>query len=494
MNLGTMVHEAAARYPRKIAVVCGERRLTYEELDRESLGLARRLLAEGLKPGDRVGVHWGNSVETVKLLLACFHAGLVALPVNLRLKAAEVAYIMRHSGAAMWFSQPELAAVAQAARAETPGALEVRSELPAGIDAGELPVFDATQIGAVMYTSGTTARPKGVTHTHESLVATGKLMQGLGLDGDQTVLVMVTLMHASGMNCLLVPALTQGCTLVLMPAFDAASVLDTIERERCTYVIGLPAMLQFVVEEQAKQPRDLSSARVGLGGGDTVPLKLKERFAGLFGIPLGEVYGMTESVPATCNLGDAARPGSVGQPVDGVRMRVLDLAGNELPDGETGEVAIHSPANFVGYWNDEHNTAATLVDGWVLTGDLGRRDADGYYWFDGRKKEIIVRCGSNISPQEVEEALYQHPAVLEAGVIGMPHEVYGEQVVACVALREGKMAGEEELRAFARSRIADYKAPERIVFLPELPKGPTGKVQRRALKEQAGVASQARGA
>jgi long-chain acyl-CoA synthetase len=250
-------------------------------------------------------------------------------------------------------------------------------------------------------------------------------------------------------------------------------------------------MLQFVVEEQMRRPRDVSSTRIGMSGGDTVPVKLQERFQELFGVPLWELYGMTETVPATSNVEGAMRAGSVGRPVPGVRTRVLDLSGRELAEGETGEIAIHSPSNFVGYWGDEANTSATLVDGWVLTGDLGRRDQDGYYWFDGRKKEIIIRCGSNISPQEVEEALYGHPAVLEAGVIGVPHEIYGEVVVACVALKDGKMAGEEELCAFMRTRLADYKVPERIVFLSELPKNVTGKVQRRALKELAGVTARA---
>ena len=494
MNLGTMLHEMASQHLHETALVCRDRRLSHAQLDAESRGLARRLLAEGLKPGDRVGVHWSNSVEAVKLLLACFHAGLIALPVNVRLKAPEVAYIMGHSGAAAWFSQPELAGWAREARADFPGAPEIRTELPAGIAEGDLPAVDERNPAVVMYTSGTTARPKGVTHTHQSLMAAENLMHAVGLQGGHTVIFMVSVMHASGLICLLLPTLAQRGTAVLLPAFDAAEVLDTIERERCTFVIGLPAMLQFVVEEQMRRPRDVSSTRIGMSGGDTVPVKLQERFQELFGVPLWELYGMTETVPATSNVEGAVRAGSVGRPVAGVRMRVLDLSGRELADGETGEIAIHSPSNFVGYWGDERNTAATLVDGWVLTGDLGRRDQDGYYWFDGRKKEIIIRGGSNIAPQEVEEALYRHPAVLEAGVIGMPHEVFGEVVVACVSLKDGRTACEEELRAFARERIADYKVPERIVFLSELPKGVTGKVQRRALKELAGEAARAQGA
>jgi long-chain acyl-CoA synthetase len=276
--------------------------------------------------------------------------------------------------------------------------------------------------------------------------------------------------------------------------FDAAAALDTIERRRCSYIGGLPAMMQFVVEEQSQRPRDMRSVQVAIAGGDTVPLKLQERFQSLFGVPLREIYGMTESVPVTCNVPGAVRPGSVGRALPGVHLRVLDLGGRELPDGQTGELAFHSAANFSGYWSDPRNTADALVNGWVYSGDLGHRDSDGFYWFDGRKKEIIVRCGSNISPQEVEEALYQHPAILEAGVIGVPHEIYGEQVVACVTLREGQTVGEEDICTFARSRLADYKVPERIIFIKEMPKGITGKVQRRALKELAAGTARAQAA
>jgi len=317
-------------------------------------------------------------------------------------------------------------------------------------------------------------------------MATEALMRSVGLAGGQTAVIMTSIMHASGLICLL-PTLMQGSVLAMLPAFDPAGVVDTIERHRCTLVVGLPAMIQFVVEEQARQPRDVSSTRLAFAGGDTVSLQLQERFEKLFGVPLFEIYGMTEGVPVTCNLPGATRVGSIGRALPGVNVRLLDLLGRDVSEGEIGEIAFQCPTAFSGYWNDERSTAAALVDGWVLSGDLGWRDADGYYWFCGRKKEIIVRGGSNIAPQEVEEALYHHPAVLEVGVVGVPDPVYGERVAACVALRDGRMAGEEELLSFARARLADYKVPERIIFLNELPKGITGKIHRRTLKELAGA-------
>jgi long-chain acyl-CoA synthetase len=220
-----------------------------------------------------------------------------------------------------------------------------------------------------------------------------------------------------------------------------------------------------------------------IAGGDTVPVTLQQNFRALFGTPVREIYGMTESVPITCILADEPRIGSIGPAVADVDTRVTDLTGNVLTDGECGELQVQSLANCIGYWDDPQATAATFDNGWLRTGDLARRDANGFFWFEGRVKQIIIRGGSNISPQEVEEALYHHPAVLEAGVIGIPDPVLGEKVIAFVALREGFTATEQELRDLVRSRIADYKTPERILFLPVLPKGLTGKVQRRELRD-----------
>jgi long-chain acyl-CoA synthetase len=303
------------------------------------------------------------------------------------------------------------------------------------------------------------------------------------------MLVAVPLMHGTGLMATTLPALLCGATTVLTPGFDAAEVLDTIERRRCTWGLGLPAMMQLMAAEQERQPRDVTSLVAWVAGGDSVPVSLQGRFQHIFGFPLQEGYAMTESIVIAWNRLDAMRAGSLGRPADGVKVRVVDYSGVPVADGQPGELAVRSPANFAGYWQDEEATRAARLDGWLLTGDLGWRDSGGYLWFAGRRKEVIIRGGSNIAPQEVEEALYQHPAVMEVGVIGMPDPIYNEQVVACVSLREGLTAGERELIEFARVRLADYKLPARIFFLPVLPKGITGKVQRRALKELAAAAS-----
>ena len=473
--------------------------VSYEELDRTTDALAHWLLRQGLETGDRVAIHWCNSIEVVNLYFACFKAGLIAVPVNNRLKVPEIAYILRHSKAKLCFSQPELAGLCEEARATCPDAQRIYTALPvletspetADPGSSGLPDVSADRVAAILYTSGTTAAPKGVMHTHVSLTGSAELMISLGLDETHTLLAVTQMVHIAALGCVLLPGITCGGTVVLLPAFDGGAALDLIEQWRCTYLLILPAMLRFVVEEQARQPRQVSSIRLCLAGGDTVVVTLQEQFRALFGIPVRELFGMTETVPVTCIREGSPRIGSIGPALDLVDARVADAAGHGLADGQTGELQVQSPANCVGYWDNPEANAAAFADGWLRTGDLARRDADGFIWFEGRVKQIIVRGGSNISPQEVEEALYHHPGVLEAGVIGMPDPVYGEKVIAFVGLRDGLTADQEELRDLVRSRIADYKVPERVVFLPVLPKGLTGKVQRRALKDLIAEAAEA---
>jgi long-chain acyl-CoA synthetase len=490
-NLSSWLEAVALRLPDKTALIVGDGAITYAQLEQRSRALACRLLEEGIRPGDRVGVHWANSVECALLLLTCLRAGIIALPINTRFKAGEIAYVMGHAGAVAWFSQPELAGIARAAASELDHPPAIRSILPEPLTAGVLPALAAASPAVIMYTSGTTARPKGVIHGHASLLASARSMACMGFDENQVMLGTTSMMHASGLICTLLGTIDAGGTAVMMPAFDPARALELIQKYRCTMFAALPAMMQFILDEQQRHPRNIGSIRIGISGGDAVPLKLQERFLCLFPQAcIQELYAITEVCPVACGTVQANRPGSVGRPVNGVAMRVLDGEGREVGDGEIGEFAVQGAGNFAGYWNDDAGTQAAFHNGWFLSGDLGYRDGDGFYWFKGRKKEIIIRGGSNISPQEVEEALYRHPAVREAGVIGAPHPVFGEEVVACIALREGHRATESELCAFARTHLADYKSPTRVIFLDMLPKGITGKVQRRALKDLLSAAAQ----
>jgi long-chain acyl-CoA synthetase len=499
MTWGHLLSASAERNPAKTAFVVEDRSISYKELDRSTTSLAQWLLRQGHKPGDRIAIHWPNSIETVKLFLACFKAGMIAVPINVRMKAPEVAYVLQHSKAAAYFAHRDLLEMATSAVAEAAsrGSVGLRAiHTAVGVfDQGEpdvaLPEANDFDPALILYTSGTTARPKGVTQTHRTLLESAKLVCVAAPDSLQSVLVMTQMAYISAIVVGLLPAVLTGGTCVLLPYFDAPLVLDLIERFQCTCTFGLPSMAQLLLEEQARKPREVRSLRTFVAGGDCVPVSTQERFQDLFGIPLREGYGMTETGPSVGNPADGIRPGSLGKPFDGVEVRVIGPDGKDAPTGQIGEIVVRSPANFAGYWDDPVATREALRNGWVYTGDLARCDAEGYLWFEGRKKDIIVRDGLNISPQEVEEAIYNHPAVLEVGVIGMPDPVgaRGERILAFVSLRDGLVTDERSLIDHVRQHLADFKIPEKIVFLKELPKGITGKVQRRALKEMHSVAA-----
>lgn len=368
--------------------------------------------------------------------------------------------------------------------------IQATVDIPYAADLRPLPVVNEDDPALLLYTSGTTARPKGVTHTHRTLAECIKLTHAFVTEGLESALVMTQMAFLSAICVTLLPAMAKGGTSILIPAFEAPSVLDLIERFQVAYTFGVPSMVQALIEEQAQKPRQVSSLRTFMGAGDSVPVRMQERFQTLFGIPVREGYGMTELGPAIANPADAIRSGSLGKAIEGVETRMVDAEGDNVPDGHVGELAVRSTAKFAGYWDDPAATRAAVRDGWMYTGDFARRDADGYIWFEGRKKEIIVRDGVNISPQEVEEAIYNHPAVLQVAVIGTPDPVgaRGESVLAFVSLRDGHVVEEQELRDHARQQLADIKVPERFVFQADLPIGITGKVQRRVLKEMLAAA------
>jgi long-chain acyl-CoA synthetase len=479
MTLGELLHMRTIGNPEGTVLYCEDQTMSWEELDQSTTRLAGWFLDQGLQAGDRVAIHWSNRIASVQLFFGLWKAGVIAVPVNSRLKPAEISYILAHSQARMCFSEPALAPLAAEAGAE-----RLFSVLPSlGSSDVALPEIDPDQPAAFMYTSGTTARPKGVTHTHRTLINTGELVaSAANLDSCDTTLVMTPIMHLSGLACSLSAIVTSG-SAVLLPAFQPAAVLDTVERFGCACTGGVPAMMHAIAEEQSRKPRNMGSLATFFAFGDRVPVSLQERVQDLLGVAPQVVYGLTECGVLTLNWKNESRHGSLGAAAAGAQLRIVDSNDRDVPAGDTGEIVARSPLTCIGYWNDAPATEALLRNGWLHTGDLASRDSDGYYWFKGRKKEIIIRGGSNISPQEVEEALYPHPLVMEVGVIGMPDPVLGERVIAFVSLRTADAVSEKELIEFARQRLADYKTPERVLFVPQLPRGLTGKVQRRVLKE-----------
>ena len=500
MTLGEHLHETAERMPDKTALICRDESLAYREFDAKVTRLALGLQAQGIEKGDRVALHLTNTIELVLSYFACFRLGAIAVPVNSRLKTNEIAYILQHSGARMYIGEPELYEIAAPTRASCPkvaryvvtsqrgvrGAAAGFDELPAGSREGDLPDVSDSDVAAILYTSGTTARPKGVTHTHATLRECGRVTCQVGFREDDTFALFTPVTHASGLNCSLIPGVLLGMTIVLIPRFEPSSVLAEIEGRSCTAVVGLPMALQMLVRQQVVSQRDVGSLRICAAGGDSVARPLQAAFQEAFGVPVQEVIGMTEAVPTCLNRVDRIKTGSVGQAADGVEVRIVDQQGNEEPVGEVGEMVVRHPGTAIGYWNNAEATAQAIRDGWLHTGDLAFRDEDGFYWFAGRTKEVIIRGGSNISPQEVEGVLLKHPAVFQAGVVGAPDPMWSESVVAFVRLHDGQSCTETELIEFAKEHIADYKAPEQIRFIDEMPLGLTGKVSRRTLKAMAG--------
>lgn len=477
---------------------------TAGELERLVARLATGLVAAGLEPGDRVAMLLPNAVESVACYLACFRAGFVVVPLDERHRPPQIGHALVHSGAALLIVHHDRVAELDAAGilATVGRVVVVGAERPSGrripfesiLDAEgesphEPPAEDA--VAAIIYTSGTTSRPKGVILTRGAL-ATGvrKYLARVTLGQDDVTLITAPITRPMALRSQLLPALGAGGRVSLLERFEVAGCLAALRRPPAkTFVALLPAALGQLIADPGFAACDFSRLRLCLAGGDRIPVRLQEAFAAVTGVPLTEQCGSSETGPYALNPPfGRKKPGSIGLPAHGVHVAVVDERGHDLPPGRIGEFVVSGPAVMDGYWNDSATTLRTLRRGWVWTGDLGRVDEDGYLWFVGRKRDLIVRGGSNVSPPEVEAALAEHPDVLECCVIGVPDDRWGQAVHAYVVLRSGSRAAAEELWAFLGSRLAEHMVPERFHPVARLPlKGP-GKVDRDLLRMQAIVA------
>ena len=501
MELGNALRTAQKQYPEKTALIVEDRTWSYAELNDLTDRMAAALIDRGIGGGDRVALHFANGSDIASAYYACFKIGAIAVPLNTRMTGLELQYVLDHSGARLYLGQPELYRVIEPVRADVPGVeqfllsgdstaftgvapLTLLQQFPAPY--ADFPSVSDTAVAVILYTSGTTARPKGVTHTHGTLtelVRNGRAL--VDLQPSDVSGIVAPVCHVFGM-AMLVTALSEGMTAVMIPRFEPELVLRRLQQHHVTMFGGLPVMFNAMVHFPGAATYDLSGLRCCVAGGDAVPTELFRRFKATFGVEITEGCGMTEAMLYSCNPPyGPKKPGSIGPVGPGAALRLVDADGHDVPLGEEGEILVQSAASMIGYWDDPGATAATIQDGWLRTGDLGRIDEDGYYWFVGRKKEIIIRGGSNISPVEVEEAIYRHSAVRECGVIGFPNEALGEIVLAFVSLKSGASVLEADLKAFVATQIAAYKVPESITFVPELPMGLTGKVHRKTLKEWA---------
>jgi long-chain acyl-CoA synthetase len=491
-NLVSVLDRVAAERGGHPAVRMDDLVLDYSEL-REAAGLVTSLLSSaGVAPGDRVGVMLPNVPAFPVAFYGALAAGAVVVPMNPLLKSREVAYYLGDSGAKVlfaWYSSAGEAAKGAAdtgARVFTVDDPDMRSLL-----AGLFPVHTRVERAddddaVVLYTSGTTGQPKGAQLTHANLSRNAALTAETLIDAGPEDVVMgcLPLFHVFGLTCGLNATIAGGGTLTLLPRFDPGQALGIIARDRVTVFEGVPTMYAAMLHHPSSAEADASSLRTCVSGGAAMPVEVLHSFEKTFGCVILEGYGLSETSPvASFNHPHAERkPGSIGTPVAGVEMRVVGPDGAPLAVGEVGEVAIRGHNVMKGYWRKPEATAEAIPDGWFRTGDLARVDEDGYFFIVDRKKEMIIRGGYNVYPREIEEVLYEHPAVAEAAVVGIAHDQLGEEVGAAVALKPGATATPEELRAYVKDRVAAYKYPRRVWLVDELPKGPTGKILRREVR------------
>jgi long-chain acyl-CoA synthetase len=491
MNLAQTVLDAGREDPDHIAVKLDDAEVSYKMLDGVTAHMVGLLRDHGVKPGDRVGIMLPNVPYFPVCYYGILRAGGIVVPMNVLLKKREVGYYLKDPEAKLLIAWNDFAEAAQTG-AEEAGAeclLVKPGEFENQVGAAE-PVTEVADTGdgdtaVILYTSGTTGQPKGAELSNANLARNAEASRGLfGLGSEAVVLGALPLFHTFGQTCGMNATLGGGGTLTLIPRFDPAKALEIIQRDKVNVFQGVPTMYGAMLHLDNRDDYDVSSLQVCASGGSAMPVELMRGFEEAFGCKVLEGYGLSESSPvASFNHPDRERkPGSIGTPIEGVEMKVVDDDSNEVDQGEVGEILIKGHNVMNGYWNREDATAETIVDGWLHTGDIGKVDEDGYFFIVDRKKEMIIRGGYNVYPREIEEVLYEHPDVREAAVLGIPSDEYGEEVAAAVALKDGASASPEDLRNYVKEQVAGYKYPRKVWLVDELPKGPTGKILKREIE------------
>jgi long-chain acyl-CoA synthetase len=464
--------------------------LTYAELERQSRLLARFLAAMGLNKGDTVGLFLPNAYQTAALFLGSMIGGYVCAPFNLLAQRSQLEYVLAHSDSKILFTAREYEArVAEALPcAGGPEVIIIDPDAPELFLENRLPEFNPSPLAAsdpalLMYTSGTTGTPKGALLTHANLVAGGRsVSQWHGLGPDDRVLSALPLYHINGQCIATISTLFSGGAIVLPHRFSVHEWWELVDRYQATWINMVPTIIAYLLNAAVSvRGRHFPSVRFGRSASAPLPPEQHRAFEQTFGIPVIEAMGMTECASTVfANPQDPARRkyGSPGMPC-GVEAKVVDAQGRELPAGEAGEILLRGPNVMRGYYKAPELTRQAIDRaGWLRSGDLGYRDADGFYFITGRLKELIIKGGENIAPREIDEALLKHPAVLEAAAVGVPDANYGQEIFACVVLKPGMQGSEAGLREFCLKELGKYKTPRRIRIVDALPKGPSGKVQR----------------
>jgi long-chain acyl-CoA synthetase len=503
-NLAVMLRESARRAPAKTAVILGDARLSYAQLDELSDKLAANLTNAGLAPGDRVGLQLPNIPQFVIAYFGILKAGAVVVPMNVLLKAPEIAFQLENSGARTLITYggfiDEAAKAAEAAAVtelyvvgDTGGATAGEAATPfEALLSGDAPGPQLSARGpadpaVIIYTSGTTGTPKGAVLSHIGLYMNadipGRLFE---FSEDDVAIVALPLFHVFALSSVMNTCVLLGGTMTLVPRFEPRAVLQLMQRDRVTVFMGVPTMYIALLQAIDSADYDLTSLRVAVSGGAPIPAEVIDSFESRFGVPILEGYGLSESSStATFNISVTERKVySVGKPIWGTAVQIWDEQSRPLPPGadHVGEVVLRGMNIMIGYHDNPEATAKAFAGGWFHTGDLGYIDEDGFLFIVDRIKDLIIRGGYNVYPREVEEVLYAHPAIAEAAVIGVPDSKMGEEVHAIVAVKPGQSVTEAELIEFVKERAAAYKYPRAIEFRDSLPKGATGKILKKELR------------
>jgi acyl-coenzyme A synthetase/AMP-(fatty) acid ligase len=502
MPLDLLLHDALGDEPDRAALIFRNEAMSYQALADAADRSARALLGIGIGHGDRVAIFMRNRAEFVELYFACFRIGAIAVPLNHRFQTDEVIFAVTHCDAGVLIADGDLLPVVANVADSAPtlrgiyayGDVLATAEhrwqdvVAAASDPVVWPTVADDDPAMILYTSGSTGKPKGVTHTHRSILDTavgrGATQQ---LTASDVALAATAICHGGAAIGVTFSTLKAGGTVVILEESDPGLFLDAVAKHRPTRTLLLPAQLLDAVEAPGADAVDFRCLVEVQCGGDEISPDLYDQFASVAGVELNQAYGLTECEGACMSpaLG-LIRRASIGLPRQGIEVRLI-IDGTDVAEGETGEIAIKSRSVMTGYWNDPEHTEQAFLDGWLRTGDLARRDADGYLHFQGRIKEIIIKGGSNIAPGEVEDVLDAHPDVDLSGVVGSPDARLGALVHAFVQLKVGVQSppSEQDLAAYASGRLAAYKVPDRWTFVDDLPKNDVGKIDRHALHTRA---------
>jgi fatty-acyl-CoA synthase len=500
LNWCSVLEHHARRTPAKALAIHGDQVVTYADMQEWSASVAGGLASRGVAPGDVVALLSYNNLEFLATIFAANHLGAIAMPINWRLAAPELRFILDHSGARALVCGAELVELADAAleggdsplaRVRIGGDAVQGWERFADLRAdGESPPRApavADDLHRLMYTSGTTGRPKGVMLTHANLAwKNAAHVAELGFTADDVGLACGPLYHVGALDLVTTSMISVGATTVVHTTFDAEQVVDEIERSRVTTIWAAPAMVRAVLDVPGIDARDLSSVKVIIAGGEKMPIPTIERIRTTFPSAwFADAYGLTETVSGDTFLDrdhTVSKLGSVGRPCQYLELDIWDEHGASLPAGERGEVVLRGPKVFAGYWRDPDATAAAFEGGWFHTGDIGVVDDDGFLSIVDRLKDMIVSGGENIASSEVERVLYEHDAVVEAAVVGRTDERWGEVPVGFVVVDAGASVSADELIDHCRAQLAKFKVPKDVVFIDALPRNPSGKVLKRDLR------------